>query len=512
MKGIAALAAIAVMGAAGAVSAAAQQSRSQENPTVVRLQDSGAALVNPGMGWVYHHYNNNILWYGLELEPSDTLDDFPGMAIMYLRLAWSYLEPEEGKFNWSIVDTVAQRWVAKGRQVAFRFTCSESDREQPYATPEWVRKAGAKGHYWSRPKSWDTPGTPTRSRKTLMDSVRRAGFPTADQMWEPDFDDPIFLEKLDHFLAAAAARYDGNPEVAFIDVGSFGVWGEGHTIHSSRVRYPSSTVIRHTDLYKKHFKKTLLAAQDDFANPPEGRGDLEAIYYARDQGLTLRDDSILIQTGKKAYLSAFMAPLFWGRHPVILETAHYGTSRDRGDWQDGSKVLEAIEQYHASYVSAHWYPREYLEECRPLIDKINRRLGYRLQLVEASWPPEVTAESKFTFGYQLRNAGVAPCVPGGAVAVTLKDQKGGIAGVFADERFSMRSLPVGPPGEAEVVSRQAAFVLPYAHIVKPGTYELYVSVGSRTGTPRIALPLPNDDGQHRYRLGTMRITSRPNRQ
>ena len=35
----------------------------------------------------------------------------------------------------------------------------------------------------------------------------------------------MFLEKLDHFLAAMARRYDGNPNVAFIDIGSFGMWG-----------------------------------------------------------------------------------------------------------------------------------------------------------------------------------------------------------------------------------------------------------------------------------------------
>jgi hypothetical protein len=34
---------------------------------------------------------------------------------------------------------------------------------------------------------------------------------------------------------------------------------------------------------------------------------------------------------------------------------------------------------------------------------------------------------------------------------------------------------------------------------------VYVSVGSRTGTPRIALPLPGDDGQRRYRLGSIRV-------
>ena len=88
--------------------------------TVVRPKDTGAALVNPGMGWVLHHYDNTLRKYGAHLEPSDKVDDFPGGNVVYLPLAWSHIEPEEGKFNWSVVDTPAQRWIAKGKQVAFR--------------------------------------------------------------------------------------------------------------------------------------------------------------------------------------------------------------------------------------------------------------------------------------------------------------------------------------------------------------------------------------------------------
>ena len=119
-------------------------------------------------------------------------------------------------------------------------------------------------------------------------------------------------------------------------------------------------------------------------------------------------------------------------------------------------------------------------------------------------------------GYRWRNAGVAPCLPGGHPAITLKDEKGGIAGVFVDEEFDMRALPVGAPGEAEPVGREAksisqasrpliSFALPPAHILKPGKYSLFISAGTRTGTPKLALPLPGDDGQRRYRLGSIAI-------
>jgi len=261
-----------------------------------------------------------------------------------------------------------------------------------------------------------------------------------------------------------------------------------------------ATVRRHIDLYKKHFKYTVLAANDDFAD--HGRGE-ETVRYAREQGLTLRDDSILVQGGKDAYFHAAWAQDIWPRLPVILESEHYGGSRDRGVWEDGSKYLQAVEDYHASYASIHWWPREFLQSNRQLVERINRRLGYRLQLLEASWPAEVSANSKLPFASHWRNAGVAPCLPGGYIAWTLKDAKGGIAGVFVDERFDVRALPVGPPDTASVLKQEAIFSMP--PILKPGTYDIYVSVATVTGTPRIALPLPGDDGQRRYRLGSLKV-------
>ncbi len=474
---------------------AASPACAQPARTVVRLQDSGAALVNPGMGWMFHHYDNDIQRYTVDLAPSDTVDEFPGLSSVYIRLAWSYLEPEEGKFNWAIVDTPMQKWVSKGKQVAFRFSCSEGRASEAYATPRWVEAAGAKGYHFRTAGKIDSAGP----------------------VWEPDFDDPVFLEKLDHFLAAAAARYDGNPDVAFIDVGSFGVWGEGHTYSSTQLPYSASTIERHIDLYKKHFKHTLLVANDDFAG--QGRG-LETLGYARDQGLTLRDDSILVQAGERAYFHSYLAYDFWPRLPVILESEHYGGSVKRGAWGDGSLFLQAIEDYHASYATVHWYPREFLEKNRDLINRINLRLGYRLQVEEVSWPSEVPAGGSMTVGYLWRNAGVAPCLPGGHPTITFKDEKGGIAGVFVDQDFNVRSLPVGPPGKAKTVGRvmpqalaqenqpMITFTLPPAHILKPGVYRVYVSVGNLTGTPVIALPLADEDGHRRYRVGDIKITER----
>ena len=78
------------------------------------------------------------------------------------------------------------------------------------------------------------------------------------------------------------------------------------------------------------------------------------------------------------------------------------------------------------------------------------------------------------------------------------------------------TLPVGAPGKAHPVGRELksqsqasrpliAFTLPPPNILKPGTYSLSISVGDRTGTPALALPLAGGDGAKRYKLGTVTI-------
>jgi hypothetical protein len=292
--------------------------------------------------------------------------------------------------------------------------------------------------------------------------------------------------------------------VAFIDVGSFGVWGEGHTFASSRIVYSAETAIKHIDLHCKHFKRTLLAANDDFTFCKDGQ---RAIDHALKNGLTLRDDSILVQAGRNAYFHAGLAQPFWPTRPVILESEHYGGSKARGCWQDGSLYLKAMEEYHASYVSIHWWPREFLNENKDLIARMNRRLGYRLQLVEAAWPASVSSGGTLRLKTTWRNAGVAPCYVGGHPAVTLKDGAGGIAAVLVDQGLDVRSLSVGPEGQAAAKSGTADLRLPFQ--LKPGTYDVLISVGTTTGTPRIALPLDGGDGQRRYRLGKIEITAAP---
>ena len=78
--------------------------------------------------------------------------------------------------------------------------------------------------------------------------------------------------------------------------------------------------------------------------------------------------------------------------------------------------------------------------------------------------------------------------------------------MLVDEGFNVRDLQVGPQGQAPVAKRCSEFTAGLiAPPTKSGTYDVFVSVGQRDGTPVIALPLPDDDGQRRYRLGKIEL-------
>ena len=472
------------------------------------------ALINPGMGFVCYHMAGRMWAYGAPVPPGDTLDWFPGTSTVYFRLLWSELEPEEGQFRWDMIDRVAQNWIAKGKKIAFRVICCNHTAN---ACPDYVRAAGAKG-IWFR---YNTHGAGKE-------------FPLR---WEPVYDDPVFLEKYSAFLKAFADRYDGDPNVAFVDIGSFGMYGEGHTGSTSKLSKEETDRITrlHLKLHRRLLPNTLLVISDDVAGSGGQEPEAPLMKFARELGIGYRDDSIFCMgpEPRATYnVEGSWAHSHWARNfapetPVVIETGHWTMCKERGRWVP-ERLLECVEKHQASYLSIHAFPRPYYEEHKELMAQIAKRLGYRFELRSLSCPEKVTVGEPVKVASTWANVGVSWLHGGARLTWSLVDKDGTVCWSVTDPAFDFRRLDPKLNGEEKplsvettcrfgctvrnpdpdpvLVSARAAGMDPGPtyEMLKPGDYTLCVSVGSKQGTPEIALPLPNGTNR-RYPLGKITV-------
>jgi len=354
---------------------------------------------NPDKGWYVHYYDNYIKSLCTKYEPNDTFEDFPMMDHVYLRLAWGYLEPKEGEFDWHVVDRVIDPWVAAGKKVSFRISCKEVAMQlDGYATPKWVFDAGAK--YEVMPNG----------------------------MIEPEYSDPIFLEKLDNFHRAFAQRYDNREEVIYVDVGSYGDWGEGHCCHSSKKDWPIDTLIKHIDIHLKNYKHTQVVISDDVIgsrNDQEGCDRL--LDYIADNGVTFRDDSVCVQWfverfGYDTLRSHSLFDRVWRKCPTVLENAYYKHCKEFNTDPGGWPFLASIEGSHATYAGCHGDPREWLADHPEMAVITANHLGYWYFLYGVDVAEKIGNE--FNIKFYWENKGAAPSYKGYKLDVILAGDNG----------------------------------------------------------------------------------------
>lgn len=148
-------------------------------------------LTNPGIGVASFHDG-----YGEHLG----LAQYPDAGYEYFRFYWRQLEPQEGQFNFAPIDRVFALAAAHrpAMNVALRIMALDAP-ESGSMVPDWLIQKGING-------SWSANG----------------------QTFIPDLSDPRFIRYAQRLMNALGQRYDGNPALAFIDIGLVGSWGEWH--------------------------------------------------------------------------------------------------------------------------------------------------------------------------------------------------------------------------------------------------------------------------------------------
>lgn len=379
------------------------------------LQDDSRVLKNPHKGWYWHFIDNGCARSAYRAGiGTDRMTDFPGLNHLYLRIDWSDIERQDGVYDWSYMDRIFDDWGSCGYKFTFRVCCYEGSAI-PYATPEWVRLKGAKG------------------------------FECTGGAWQPDYGDSIFLRYLERFMREFGRKYNGHPLVEYVDVGTYGTWGEGHTGYGSGNSFPTEVLIRHINLHLKYFPDTPVLVNDDMINASANENGTQRqrlLDYCVGKGLGFRDDSVLCacyaDAGYYEYdtiRTPFMFDLFSPNAPVDIEITHYDRISPE-TFKDGFPLYEALRRSHATYCGFHGYPRPWLEKNRYLTERLANKLGY--------W-------------YFVDGAEIPECVSGFPSVVKLYIQNKGFCHAYRP--FELKIKLVGSDGSEYIVFNRSGMNL-----------------------------------------------------
>jgi hypothetical protein len=346
---------------------------------------SSDVRLNPGKGWVLY---GDVAAYSPKLLALGTVN--------YERTEWGSLEPKPGVFRWEFVDDRIRRCALLGKSFAFGVMCANVSSNQEYPTPKWVFDEGAE----------------SRTSKSPVTGVMQV---------IPKWDDPIFLRELGKFAQALGKRYDGNRHIAFIDIRSYGNWGEGHLYLIGGTRISNDALKQHIMAYKDAFAHTRLVL-------PWGEHAFDSVYqWAVDQGISLRRDGICGNSDGSEMLPCL------GKVPAIFEFfASYESMKKNGWWDgrqdaggNGHSLTECVSNGHPSYISLDGSPESaavFMREQAPLIRQLANSMGYDFAIRRAAFPNIWRSGTADHLDLTVENIGVAPLYEPATLAVALLDE------------------------------------------------------------------------------------------
>ena len=446
----------------------------QSNDVIVRPKEIDTVLVNPGMGIeTFQRFNGDALNAGLRwseagpttvVKPAATKPNFPGSSISYCRWFWNVLEPEQGKYDWHIIDLALKEARAHHQRLAIRMM----PYDEHHPLPEWYRNSGA----------------------------RRANKPTDPDgnIWQPDFSDPLYLKYWGELVKAAGARYDGNPYLQMVDISTIGYWGEGWSHYMPVFKYQKALI----DVYLKAFKRTPLLMNFD-----QARALAYAVHHGTGWRLDCWGDMGMLRgerkSGRSLMLDRYPEQVVeagiengWMHSPVSLESCGVvGTWLKFG--YNVNYILQQALRWHVSSVNIKSSPIP--QQWKKQFDEFEKKMGYRFILRRLEYPKEVRPGEMMPVHMWFLNAGVAPVYRNYVLAVELSSADGkAVIKTSADVRKWL-------PGDAVF---DGSLFVPFR--LKPGEYHFRVGLlDPRTERPAIKLAIEGRQPGGWYDLGTIQV-------
>lgn len=418
-------------------------------------EDTGFIQI-PGVGW-------QTFFSTAGEDPSMTGLPFKS-GCAYYRWTWGDLEPSEGQYAFTMIDEVLRKCRESNQALAFRVMLSYPGYQN--TIPQWLIDKDIKYTYSECPEE--------------------------GAHYEIDLEEPLVWDLHEKLIRALGQRYDGHPDLALVDIGSVGLWGEWHNYCDPKLMPGDATRKKIIDLYYEAFPTTPLTALVD---------DQENVLYANSKGRSAwRGDCWGNGEGPGVgwnhhsdsyWPMVKLMPDGWKTGTVALEPC--GTF---GGYPTPPKsVVDDAIAWHATFIQnkSHYIPANWLPE----IERLMKRIGFRLVLRDINYDTNVIHGSEMVVSMKWENVGIAPPYRDHRIAFRLKDSRG-INHAMAQTEISIRGWL---PGEKKI---EASFKLP--DDLESGLYSLELGIVFHSSIEHV-IPIANKGRTHDgwYTVGSIKV-------
>ncbi len=476
------------------------------------LEDTTTILQNPLMGFEDHETRSTWYPYSTGYLRSTAACDHGATCGP---LNWDKINPQIDTYNFNDIDVFLSELASQGKFVQFRIRNVVGRGSIP-TIPAWAAAAGV---------------TYSNGREPFGGS--------SDP--EIDYQKCVFLDLWGRLVNALVQRYDNNPGVNVIDIGSYGWYGEWFSGKTVLQRYPTGQVYDPTDptLQQSIDTRTRIVrmftggsgsghcvdgsgrdqvvsySYPGFKNKPVliNQGDPEDVQIGIANGAGIRFDGVGAKDGRtqtfRTQTSSFVAQT-WQTKPIMGEFG--STDYAPLDSTFMQRSLCFVREFHLSALH-HGFNSKPTIDLNPLF----RELGYRIVLSQATYPTNVSAGSAAAFNFTWINKGTSPAYL--KYPLKLYFKPAGTNTVAAEVTLPATDIRQIMP--AGIISNSADFLsCPKAapqplstteNVLIPslaaGSYDLYFAFMEPTYLNPIQLALSTKDSSGRYSMGRINVGS-----
>ncbi|PWK16466.1 DUF4832 domain-containing protein [Tumebacillus permanentifrigoris] len=443
--------------------------RGLARPDFVQVQPQGseAVLNNPFMGLVPAASG------GPYVQPH---------RLVYMVLSWRDLEPEKGRFAFEEIERKYKfaEWNQRGVKVILRFVLDYGTETKHMDIPDWLYQEIQGDGIW-------------------YDEDVGKGF-------SPNYDNPKLINAHRTVMQKLGERYDHDPRLAYLALGSLGHWGEWHTYSDEKINIPFPKLAV-SDQYVQHYLDAFPDKKLLMRRPHPIVQDKQLGLY-NDMFGSPRSTSDFNDWFENGYTSSLAGadipamPDFWRAGPSGGEFGNAGSVRGLLQPQNIGEILAEAQRSHVSWMGATVLSEVKLDQTEQSnLNSFLKKIGYRFVIRSASFPDKVRQGGHVPVTLVVDNQGVAPFYYPWPLELSLVDE----AGAVVASTVTSEDIRRWQPGQIQTI--QYLSVPPG---LAQGSYTLHVAIlDPDTKQPGVEFAIQGKRQDGRYPLGELTVTGKP---